>query len=598
MKRTLSGELSPIPGLQTTPPAAANAIPINAPSAAPILQQGDRDSAQQLNQHWPAPPAAVEALSIQGSQDSANQTMQDGDSTALYTAQSLNTINKLVLLSPDSKAHPVCPLLATNTTVQTLEINQANEETIAPLLQALHHNRGVKVLRIVKIDLNGSGNFAESLLRLFQTNTCITHCEVSFSDADLSDRNVEKIFKIPAANNTLLQFHIDFASATDDRLDIVPRDASVLADGLARNTSLKNLQLKNINWTDECVLSNFVCGLRKNTALQTLGLQYGNLPEGAGAHLATVLIKNHTLKNLNLFSTDLRRANDHTHIFQSLETNTTLEALELRGNHFVARGEEASALEQALTHLFTNNQTLKKIGFTYCKGSYALTPVAAVLAANTTLKELHLDMPFALHSDVQTIANMIANNQGLTTLGFSAHEIANAALMTFVQGLNANKSIQILHVQLICNDNIEAVLHLLNSNIRIRELQVAGVQLNADNTTRLTAAIQGNKNLFKLDVANWNTHEEVTPATQTAISKAQEIIPEAIANNRQAQATLAGKWMTGMLEHQKAGPQPIPLLPEDTTIQIAEAVARHLPLQEALKVFDALIPGEGKAASS
>uniref|UniRef100_A0AAQ5X2E6 Leucine rich repeat containing 45 n=1 Tax=Amphiprion ocellaris TaxID=80972 RepID=A0AAQ5X2E6_AMPOC len=154
-----------------------------------------------------------------------------------------------------------------------------------------------------RLDLSGQSLSADTcsvLARAFQKETMFT--EVSLSDCMLSEEGgnnlrstgAEMLGKLLARNKTLRRLVLEW-----NALGVWDEAFSLFCDGLASNTSMKQLDLRN-NQINHHGASELALALKRNNTLEVLDLRWNNIGLLGGRSLLEALQKNKSIVQLEM----------------------------------------------------------------------------------------------------------------------------------------------------------------------------------------------------------------------------------------------------------------------------------------------------------
>ncbi len=181
---------------------------------------------------------------------------------------------------------------------------------------------------------------------------------------------------------------ISFTSWNLSGMEFGDEEFKVFANALAKNRTIRGLNLSNSNLTlEKC--SYLAEVLKVNTSIIDLNLSYSIRNQSAICLLFMVLKhENKTLKNLNLsYNYDRDILEDNYLYFlieQVLSSNHTLTTLNLDGFQL------NNTSIKTLINIIGKNKTLKKLSLLHCRASIYIDPILKALKNNTSLKELIL----------------------------------------------------------------------------------------------------------------------------------------------------------------------------------------------------------------
>ena len=230
------------------------------------------------------------------------------------------------------------------------------------IFESLEHNISLEELTLTSLpkseDTEALGYAMQKTLIINKTLRVI-----NLQNCFLSD-SITKHLSIGLANNSSLNQLI---------LNVTCTGATHLFKSLERNTSLKDLHL-TLSRSDGSKTLGVAMEevLMANKTLRILNLQDCLLSDETASHIATGIAKNSSLKQLILKSSTIGA----THIFRSLELNSTLEELDLSSSDYLdwlssgysdcQSAAQQESLGYAIERMLTANKSLKLLNMQDC----------------------------------------------------------------------------------------------------------------------------------------------------------------------------------------------------------------------------------------
>jgi hypothetical protein len=272
------------------------------------------------------------------------------------------------------------------------------------------------------------------------------------------------------ATSTLTELYLQYG------VQINEEGASILATGLARNTTLKVLSIigaRNISeiaW--QSIFSAFL-----TCKVESLILHSNELNDATALSLSNALRHNSTLKSLNLCSNRAITSAGWVALSTSLR-GIMLEKLNMSNNSI---GDiEIIALTSALE----NNSCLRELSLSVL-GDIGVTAISTILLhPNSTLEKLDIGRVFGRNSisdmGINALTNALVNNRMLKELSISGNpNITPAGWMNFSTVLrNPTSALEVLEAW---SDSInDEVMHsfadaLAENNNKLKELNIGNV---------------------------------------------------------------------------------------------------------------------------
>jgi Ran GTPase-activating protein (RanGAP) involved in mRNA processing and transport len=265
--------------------------------------------------------------------------------------------------------------------------------------------------------------------------------------------------------------------------------------------------------------------LYEDTNIVSLDLSYNNLNDMAAQALSRLLKVNRTLCFLNLAGNDLT-ATGANHLIQALTTaGCSLQVLILSGNPL---GDEGAVM---LGHMLRSNSSLSVLDMSNTSaGISGIISVSAALSeVNTSLQSLDLGRPMLKGCQDTTflsLAQMLAQNKTLVSLGLSKHCMADSNLDTLVTyGLLRNTSLKSLDLSAnrLSPFSGPVIERLLNDNRQIEEIQLSHNQLGDAGALAVARCLPYTHWLQHLDLRSNGIGEQGLMALAEALSLASHV---------------------------------------------------------------------------
>jgi hypothetical protein len=345
----------------------------------------------------------------------------------------------------------------------------SHEESVK-IGEAIAANTTLRTLRLINTPAcsrpkPGAKNIELAIVKGLVANSCLTELDLESSDDDFTNN-----FSFKEVESTLakgLVCHRSLQMLSMDCLLHRPlgsRDQSAFSEGLACNTTLRKLAVWRVHKSNFKALSD---GIRGNTTLVDLFLQYENDNLVENRYLADALAANQSLRNVTAlvtFALNKRARGGHLteDVPRALANNprlsvicimidtiaryqeydmrgelpqledgpcadlflhsTQLSSLTLENMWLAAEGPTSpSTTGQAICSYITENTNLTSLKITNCEfDPDALRDIAHTLSGNNTLMDLNLSNNHLGDDGVETIANAVKTNSTLTSLCLSS----------------------------------------------------------------------------------------------------------------------------------------------------------------------------------
>lgn len=162
-----------------------------------------------------------------------------------------------------------------------------------------------------------------------------------------------------------------------------------------------------------------------------------------------------------------------------LESNTTLQMLDIRSVFIDDQDEAATALGKALEH----NTSLTELRLSSNRDINFSHPLAAALRVNGTLRILTLNSTNVTDEGSIALANALETNRSLRVLILDRCHIQLAGGMALATMLRSNTSLQKLSLtgNVLCESSTQALLHALRNNYRLKSLTLDAPSENLQN---------------------------------------------------------------------------------------------------------------------
>ena len=228
-------------------------------------------------------------------------------------------------------------------------------------------------------------------LWLYRTQIRVSDCEV--------------LCELLKSSHSLQHLHID-------QNNLSPDSVTSIITGLSHNSSLKELDISNSQFTITNVDSlTSILSNQLKCALTKLNLQDCHISEQSASKLAAALCKNTTLEDLNL-THNLVNVEGATAVAKMLAMNRTLTVLHLEDCHISGQG--ASDLASALC----KNSTQKYLDLYHNPiGVEGASSMSVMLQHNTSMEYLYLCDDSSGKQGVHQLIRSLKHNHTLRILG-------------------------------------------------------------------------------------------------------------------------------------------------------------------------------------
>ena len=396
--------------------------------------------------------------------------------------------------------------------VSKLTVRHLTEQTAEHFAVELAEYKSVQALELEFFNITSAG--AVNIFRSLEHNTSLEELKLSVGnsmavgDTEAVGCAIERMLNVNVTLKVLdlNHYRLDTAVTTSifrslehntslEKLDLSPSwlvsaihsravgDSEAVGHAIERtlntNRTLKVLNLRGCR-LDTVVTTHIFRSLEHNTSLEELDLS-GNsqLTEGdreaVGCAIERMMNANRTLKVLKLEECELDTA-VATHIFRSLENNTSLEKLSLFLNRQLAEGD-SEAVGCAIERMLNVNRTLKALELGCCGlDTTVATHIASGLVHNASLAELAIEGNHSITSEGYVhVYKALCNNASMKKL-YTNKELTKELVAALVEMLSCNKSLT--ELSLGCNipktESTEIARGLLQ-NASLQSLYVGGL---------------------------------------------------------------------------------------------------------------------------
>ena len=287
----------------------------------------------------------------------------------------------------------------------------------------------------------------------------------------------------------------------------------ILFNVLSCQTTIQNLSLH---------LSSFAIGIEEWDALKELltansSLRYLKISDCFFAvelrveHIATGLVHNHSLKELDISCNDITSVGAMS-IANALESNTTLESLNISKNKL-----ESTPNSPSLPKSSSNTSSL----------SPPLQLLAQPTPALSTTHSQPLSPSPTSHDGGvgAAMADMLSHNSTLTELNVSKCDLTPQSCVSMFKALKHNSSLKKLNISLNIFDQAasEAMVGMLSCNRALIELNVACCGLVPQSCVSMFKALEHNSSLKKLDISGTTFDQAASEALTDMLSTNTEL---------------------------------------------------------------------------
>ena len=458
---------------------------------------------------------------------SENWQLAEGDSEAVGCAieRMLNVNRTLKVLKfcgckvTDPVAKHIVTGLSRNMSLVTLAIGSSSKLSSKCALSLLHQVTTHPTLSTVgELNVLGVGRIGMDRGTLW----CVT--------SDLIPENCVEFIR--ALNNS------DLTVSKMVVKHLTDQTAEHFAVGLAESQSVRALKLQHCNISSAGAVSIFKL-LEQNSSLKEFDLstnkQLANSDsEAVGYAIKRMLKVNTTLKVLNLCDCGLDTA-VATHIFRSLEHNTTLEELDLLHNSQLAEGN-CEAVGCAIERMLNLNKTLKVLNLSGCNISDTIVKhISTGLTETTSLVTLDIRscklsgrcaVSLLQHVNTHhTLSKIHVNGVGSVEMDRGTISCVTSSMIPehcveFFRTLNHNgMMVSKLNVQHLTDQTAKHLTIVLAESQSVQRLDLKHNRISSAGAVSIFRSLEYNTSLVELDLSG---NSQLTEGDSEALGHAIE----------------------------------------------------------------------------
>lgn len=318
-----------------------------------------------------------------------------------------------------------------------------------------NHTTGVTVVG----SFYGDASLVVKAAEMLASNTTITRIEFDVLEMDTS--GIDAIGAMLKVNTTLTSLTLGH------RQDCSPRAYTVLADGLASNSTLTHLDVSGLSHVDvndvdmsEVSIVALANGLAANSTITSVSFNDCRLRTRA-IYIADAL-RNKPIVELSMNGNEI---DDDTMIHLIDATSTMpITYLDIGRNLCTVRGITSIAkLDKPLTYLDISHTRLCDSGF---------TEIASMLTRSKVIKEIRMDACDITDAGMKSITEAMKHHPSLEHVSFNHNPITSIGAESIAQMMLHNNVLRILRVErcLIGNEGVTHLLTALEANKSIKIL--------------------------------------------------------------------------------------------------------------------------------
>ena len=391
--------------------------------------------------------------------------------TSLTSLHYLNCSNNVI---SQQVASNIAEVITNNIYLKNLDISSCclNVQTFSPIANALGQVKGLRSLNVSSnfISFDPQDSSIESHNKLLPADVsasiftevimsnCFLEC-LDISECKLSDLQVASIAKALSNISTLKHFNLGhneiIADSTADKV------ASVFANTL----SLHSVNLSNCHLQESGIII-LADALAKLTSLVSINMSKNSVTDNCVQNVAAAVENNSLLEKLILshcfpYSADLQCRTNEEGIYVILVSLTTLTCLTHLDLHSCYVNDKASKL---LPVVISGNKSLSYLDLADCKlDSITLTAIAKNLQLTVAIKYLILSSNVVTNEVAFEIASAVGKNFSLLHLALSDCELEEEGLIVVAGALPNISSLK--HLDLSYNIVTDKTAEMLASGI-------------------------------------------------------------------------------------------------------------------------------------
>ena len=407
-----------------------------------------------------------------------------------------------------------------NTSLEELDLSENSQlaegdsESVGCAIEKmLNVNRALEVLNLAYCGLNTG--VVTHIFRSLEHNTSLEELDLS-RNSQLAEGDSEAvgcaIERMLNENRTLKVLNLYGCRLTNEVV-------SYFANGLAENHSVRKVVLCSNKIGSTGAMSIFR-SLEHNTSLEELDLsENSQLAEGdsesVGCAMEKMLNVNRALEVLNVAYCGLNTG-VVTHIFRSLEHNTSLEELDLSRNSQLAEGD-SEAVGCAIERMLNVNTTLKVLNLSGCRlDTTVITHIADGLANNASLAELNIGAEIWSRNNITSegwvhLFKALCNNTSLKKLNITHNDLGVKGSVALSEMLSCNKALTKLNLGW-CDIPEAGLTEILTKgllhNTSLKKLNISGNDLWIEGSVALAEMLTCNKSLTELNLRRCDIPED------------------------------------------------------------------------------------------
>lgn len=259
-------------------------------------------------------------------------------------------------------------------------------------------------------------------------------------------------------------------------LGIGPTGAVAVADALARNASVRRLDLSLNDIQDKGAMAVAKL-LEVNSLITDVSLSENKIGKEGVEALGNMLTVNDSLVRIDFSRNHL--TDDDIQLFSNvLQTEDSLAALDLSHNSFGITGGEY------LGEMVERNSSLRELNLGWNRfGDEGVKHICAGLKENRTLENLDLCWNEIGHEGARCLALSLEHNGRLLELNLNNNRITDRGMEMIARSLELNDTLKVLKIgfNLITEEGACALLQslLVNSGGAVEEVRMAEVEINS-----------------------------------------------------------------------------------------------------------------------
>lgn len=354
----------------------------------------------------------------------------------------------------DSHIDVLVDALQDNTIVRKVDVSENNisEDGAAKLIDCIAHTN----VRHLNLSYNQIGDqSAKSLALLMSSSDCVLEFLDISSNTNISDESLIDLFDAIRENKSLRYFAT--SESTFGSEDVV----IALANAIRHHKTLKTLILDSVFEAGEW-FSHISDALKSNRSLTSLSIAGNGLDCTGLASLGLALKVNSTLKELDISANQIVDV-EFSEFASGLASNKSLTSIDMRFNSFSAK-----AIEQ-LAIALTTNRNVTRLSLSDIDLSSGFHHLITMLETNKSLEALELESACIKAEYLKSLFVVLKSHMDLQCINISHNPIDAYSTQSFIKLVKCSTSLvdisfsSLFYTEDDCQNIYEAVK--VNTNI-------------------------------------------------------------------------------------------------------------------------------------